>query len=132
MEPLTGFFILEGLTFDIIGVYLIVTGLFELKKIQLSEEHRDYWKLLKERLIEIPNQKEGYANMVVRPDYFQKISKKSQFEYDTLEAIEDLSYKTDRNYQQNIQGLNKGRTGLPFLVGGFLLQAIAVITQLFN
>lgn len=139
MEPLTGFFILEGLTFDIIGAYLIVTGLFHVGKFQFfDKDHQEYLN----EVIEIIKQVYEIDKSIT--SFYGKLSLEYSIAKDHLirrkEVLEDqlkiatdkenLNYKIEKNHAQLEKSLSFGIKGLPFLMGGFILQGIGVITQL--
>lgn len=140
MEPLTAFFILEGLAFDIIGAYIIVTGLFKIKKLKYSE----YLSGLQKKLDNV-NTGIKTIEKLLRPENFEKLEnetspkmerklssaiKHSINEKNNIEGEIDLTERIDKNLQQDEHTLTRGIRGLPFLIGGFLLQGIGVITQL--
>ncbi len=145
MEPLAGFFILEGLTFDIIGAILIIRGLKEffiddnsdneiLSKIskaqhyigELSYGEKKLKNILKSEIMDIP-QKQGQLKIIEQElktvkDVKERTSIYCMLLYNSFEFLE-LSKKNDNIFLKSLQGL-------PFLVGGFMLQTIGVINQL--
>ncbi len=144
MEPLTGFFILEGLLFDIIGAYFVVSGL-------LNGDNKLNFLLsdLRDRTIRLQEESMHLATMY--KEYFEAYrQKKPQFIIDNLRSkleefgeqsesdkLEHLEITTINTHnillqiisEKQIDKLQVSR-GLPFLIGGFLLQGIGVVLQL--
>jgi len=137
MEPLTGFFILEGLLFDIIGAVFIVTGIvFPQKQFQditptIMEEETNirlldiqielfhYQKSLKNQILNSKLTSSHYDDKIIT-NMLEKLSK--HIAYLIIYSVRSLAEK----HQNQIKIVQ----GLPFLIGGFILQGIGVITQL--
>lgn len=146
IEPLPAFFILEGIAFDMIGAYLVVSGVFKLNY-NMSQELNDIESIIviKETKIDFLKQKRD----LIREEIFEKNLSYNQNEKLQLK-LQDLQKKINDSmlelepllskmrYLMNIDYLKmkdkqtneKAIKGLFFLIGGFLLQGIGVIIQL--
>lgn len=110
IEPLSAFFILEGFGFEIVGVILLAQGIsdFFFKVTYPKNEGK----------IEIEETKEGFMTLNVHSK--------------DRERIEDLvHFRAFKNSKLLKRYANRSSQALPFLVGGFILQAIGIISQLF-
>lgn len=148
MEPLTGFFILEGLVFDIIGAYLIIRGLEKISiiddplfisatnRVNEKESHLERMIILRDNMRntlvskfpshEIENTLQG--RLSISDAEIHEIRK----ELETMKSNVISTITSLKIFRQHKQALARGLQGLPFLIGGFLLQGIGVINQLVN
>jgi hypothetical protein len=128
MEPLSVFFILEGLTFDIIGAILVISGILNFK-LKNTEPIKN---LISNFLIPVLNEyykvhpiKEGYQDI----NEVLKFTDKADFS-STLPRIDVPGIQIELQKQEQDHTMNKAYSGLPFLIGGFVLQGIGTVTQL--
>lgn len=143
MEPLTGFFILEGLTFDIIGVVLIVTGIFDFKqdnKLEsnavVADQIRAIFKLIHGNLKGSQFTSEDVGDLFKEIPGFLKKNDMTfkDILYET--ALDEELHKSNMlflkkdYYETRKFSQNRAISGLSFLIGGFLLQGIGIINQL--
>lgn len=137
MEPLTGFFILEGILFDVLGAIFIVKGLYPINLTKIDS------------VIEI---KEDFGNNIYHISNLniklKKLIHNNGHEDDILKlnnSIEIAKIKLDqfgkaiptqiRSLEiaaQHERSLDYAIRGLSCLLGGFLLNGIGVVTQLFS
>lgn len=135
IEPLTAFFFLEGLTFDIIGAILIVKGLYpfpyklgdilEIGK-DLDEENRlliDVRERITKLDVNDPHYRISLGNL--NRTYLEHARN-----IRTLTKTTPIKFRVHTLQERENYSLDKAKQGLPFLVGGFLLQGIGVILQL--
>ncbi len=158
MEPLTGFFILEGLFFDVIGVIIIIYGLtiFPIIRDSLYKINTEKLKGLANMNFILNNVESNPVNKVdlkylnrikyqknmrapIKPEMIYTITntqlqKVNQY-VSTMQDVTEktfLQYQIISNYEQHKTTFYYGIKGLPFLVGGFILQGIGVVNQLLN
>lgn len=139
VEPLTAFFFLEGLTFDIIGAYIIVTGLFGFRK-PIPDVDSEYYSAnlegFKETMKKVKLLRKDVENHPDTPNSrlaLKEIYKlKLQMVHTSITAMDlfNLDLRITENEKQHESARNKGIRGLPLLIGGFLLQGIGVVLQL--
>ena len=136
MEPLSAFFFLEGIVFDMIGAIFIVRGLipinpYELKNVKEIQE--DFSKGLR-YIIKLSNEvkqlKSTDDHVEMRHDNLMGIIKICQKESEQLGKAIPTQIRSLGSVAQHNRSLNYAIRGLSCLLGGFLLQAIAVVTQL--
>lgn len=134
MESLTAFFILEGLTFDMIGAYLIVTSVFP-RKIIITPQYAKlfaefmfgnalpiYFKIMKNQNNDLTwGENKDKINKLIDDD--PKIKE--------LKAKFEIEVSEEKEKQQKELTVNRAYGGLSFLIAGFLLQGIGIVTQLF-
>lgn len=136
MEPLTGFFILEGLTFDVIGAIFIVRGLFpinpyELKNVKEIEEdfreglHRvqNLSNTLKQLKLDDGTFAKSRDELIHLIDFFKK-------ENAQLGKAIPTQIRSLGSAAQHERSLDYAIRGLSCLLGGFTLQGIGVVFQL--
>ena len=111
MEPLTAFFILEGLGFEIVGVILLAQGISDF-----------YFKISYQNNNENVTVEEENGCISITVDSVDTLETNLSNEITNFETIKNS--KLLRRYR------NRSSQALPFLVGGFILQGIGVITQL--
>lgn len=164
MEPLTAFFILEGLLFDAIGAIFVVSGILDNLKIEdfpeilRTNKNINFGKNLTKKLKNVAKEKMDIIKE--KDDELLRISKfveENDLDYKSEYDVEEGKIYVEKlklNFENILEsmvietkfqiigsfllGLNertkhnvkKVRIGLPFLIGGFLLQGIGVITQL--
>jgi len=144
LEPLTGFFILEGLTFDIIGAYLVISGLLktdfllmeklsDLKKVikELTKQNMKMTQLYQES-IEILDKTISSFSIDQHTKELEKAHKNSnEMKLNILEITVEYvhNFLAEVMHEKQYDKL-RVRSGLPFLIGGFILQGIGVINQL--
>jgi len=137
MEPLTGFFILEGLLFDIIDAIFIISGIVFPKGVSFKPTNLD--KQVLQQLNKIKFDLSIYESDVSHYTHFKNDEFTHQEFHD--EATPEMTIKLNEHIVQLLVYLveqsaeknnnkNKVLQGLPFLIGGFLLQGIGVINQL--
>jgi len=143
MEPLTAFFILEGLTFDIIGAFLVVTGLFkspfyfprreganELNNEELQLQSLiHYRRELSRKEVNTLNYEEQQSIHRHLLDLDKQVEK-SRAQFEQNQKHFSTNYNIISSMEQHMFALHRGLKGLPFLIGGFVLQAMGVVTQL--
>ncbi len=143
LEPLTAFFILEGLAFDIIGAIFIIRGLFDFNKDDkletnavLANRIRAIFKLMRgnSKALE-PTPEELVNNLMKLPEFLKKTNMTMKNVFYETDIDEDLHksqmmFLKKDYYETKKFSQNSVISGLSFLVGGFLLQGIGVITQL--
>ena len=141
MEPITTFFIFEGITFGIIGSILIVQGLF-------FRNDPEYVTKVKKIIEELKNNEEVGKSVSKNIEDFNNFEHKSKLEETISLLLTDVDnlgirhnqilksvgsffkYILDTNEISEHKSQQNALRGLPFLLGGFLLQGIGVITQL--
>lgn len=132
MEPLTAFFILEGLTFDIIGAILIVSGIISFK-IKYTKNVNKFMRNVAAPLIldyfRFHKIKEGYLDIKEITKHADISPNKTKNNLD-FSSFDTSNLERDLNEQEKDFSINRAYSGLSFLIGGFLLQGIGVITQL--
>lgn len=145
IEPLYAFFLLEGILFGAIGGTLIVNGLLnfdnklsihtsvlqeEIKKLQ---EESGYVLSLYKKLIESHKKKETkFITDQLRFELKEFEEESISIRLQQLEIISIHTYNSLIGFLTEKQiDQRQVRMGLPFLIGGFLLQAIGVIVQLY-
>jgi len=133
LEPLTGFFILEGILFDIIGAYLIVSAIFSFRPNIKSESFKEYFlpvftQILKKSL---EDSEIGHYKTMNRNSFFKKIGLQLSEDNEFKESLRYMDiYKKDLEIEIREFTTKRAFSGLSFLIGGFLLQGIGVINQL--
>ena len=147
IEPLPAFFILEGIAIDVIGTILLAKGIFAEPDLsnesQLAVTQREVDELHESTdLIELKMDKINKKMFSGRGDNNpnMKLFKKWQEYADRYtHQYEKLSNKTNQFFMESLLFSNaikhenvllKTRSAFPFLIGGFLLQGIGVIAQL--
>jgi len=112
MEPLTGFFLLEGLIFEIIGVILLAKGISD---IDLEFSY-------------FSNKTDHVSIKEINDCIEITVDSVDDLKTNLSDAVTKFEVRRNTKLLQNFK--NKSRQALPFLVGGFLLQIIAVGIQL--
>ncbi len=146
MEPLTGFFILEGILLDMIGAYLIVLGLQKVSIIDdplfqsVNQQLLDKEEVLKLKLLQRDKIRDKLVHQFHTHENEMSLQKCLTLHDIQVERIrvELLSLKNEvmtiattlQIFKQHSYAFRKGGQGLPFLIGGFLLQGIGVVLQL--
>lgn len=145
MEPLTIFFVLEGLFFTGIGTHYIIRGILnrnsttgerlssmrvELK--ELRDESFQLFELYKD-LIEARKSKQSQFVIEQRKVEIEEFEEKSIT--DRLMLLEVCAIHSHNIFQEFIEEKNTDKNqsyiGFPFIIGGIFLQGIGVIVQLF-
>jgi len=149
MEPLTGFFILEGLLFEVIVIILIVRD--------ISPFHYSYSKEIIKRVkkhTEIMNERhekpkpslinfddyDSLKSPVTWFDFTEFYKEFQQFKIKITEesiwnmgvVITRFDYEIDKEMKKNNHIQRSALPKLSFLVGALLLQGIGIINQLFQ
>jgi len=125
MDPLAAFYILEGLTMDVVGAILIVSGILSFE-IQWTPKLRDAAKkpidLFKE-IMDLAESEDlaGSAKEIKEKNTRFKIASQAYLN----------AFNSAREKQKSKFTKNRAISGLSFLIGGFLLQGIGVVIQLF-
>ena len=134
IEPLVAFFFLEGLLFDIIGAIIIVRGLYPIKfnQIEKIQDVNEIFKVEQYILTDlIMNKKEA-----IRQEHYEALEDisslilRQQVNLENLGKLIPTIIRSIGNYEQHKYSLSNAIRGLPLLIGGFILQGIAVILQL--
>ena len=135
MEPLTGFFILEGLVFDVIGAIFIVKGLMPINPDNLKsvkEINEDFSKKnhhISDLYIKVKKlilDDESDDRITFLNDLILLLRK----ERDQLRKAIPTQIRSLGSVFQYERSLDYAIRGLFCLVGGFLLQGIGVVLQL--
>ena len=131
MDPLAGLFVLWGLAFDVIGVILLVSIIISIKADWTPELLE-----LKKKMGDIANHMVLPTSQEIGSNTFTKerlLEIKESHEQTRIKLI-DLEGKLMKGIAKREKELSKSRafSGLAFLIGGFLLQAIGVVIQLFS
>ncbi len=133
MESLTGFFILEGLLFDIIGAYLVVSSIFTFKPNTSSQVYGEHFLPLFLPIVKAWIQHPNFVNTknfdmdIIIKNIAEELSESDYFK-ESLYHID--IYKNELETEEKDFTENRAYSGLSFLVGGFTLQGIGVIIQL--
>ena len=157
MESLTGYFILQGLLFDIIGVTIVIKGLFTIQKF-VSKASSERMNVMRNYSNRVANQNMTLENIGnrLRVDIelrkklsneqlsmAERITLSSEFETLTENTTSLFNKMMDASQEDKImsqiesieeqqkQAYGYGMKGLPYLIGGFLLQGIGVFAQLY-
>lgn len=138
MEPLTGFFILEGLIFDVIGAIIIVRGLKQINPYDLKRV-KELQSIFINSQGEVMNlgakiRKLRRINLASDEDFYllEKALLEKQGDHQTLGKALPTQQRSLVSVAQHEYSLIEAIKGLPFLIGGFSLQAVGVVIQLFN
>ena len=129
MEPIAGFYILMGLLFDVIGAILIASTVIAYKTnwTPLLLEQNKRFTDFAIRFIPTPQEigsgifsKERLLEMKENNEKVDKSAK-------------DYERKLDKEIKKQEKEFSKNRafSGLSFFIGGFSLQGIGVVIQLF-
>lgn len=131
MESLVAFFILQGLTFDVIGAILVVTSIltFRPKDTQSYLEHNAgllVW--LFKNLVKYGEVNDNTLDVQATIKNIRQASSDHFFKDELLYHGTLLNLEIENQTKEFTK--NRAYSGLSFLVGGFLLQGIGVIFQL--
>lgn len=145
IEPLSAFYILEGLLFDAIGAIFIVSGILnrgtkldffisELRD-EIKELRSESWGLMNIQKSIMDARKNNEPQFVIDNLNYEL----QEFEEKSLDVkitwYEVLSIQIHNILigflAESKTDQSRVRIGLPFLLGGFTLQGIGVITQLY-
>jgi len=129
MEPLVGFYILLGLFFDIIGAFLIVSNIITFR----SSWTPELLKINSEWLAQYRKFLPTMSQIIISDNEKEALKKFQEENKDLLKASNDYNEKLGKEIEKQRKDFSKNRaySGLSYLIGGFLLQGIGVVIQLF-
>lgn len=129
MEPLVGFYILLGLFFDIIGAFLIVSNIITFR----SSWTPELLKINSEWLAQYRKFLPTMSQIIIADNEKESLKKFQEENKDLLKASNDYNEKLGKEIEKQRKDFSKNRaySGLSFLIGGFLLQGLGVVVQLF-
>lgn len=129
LEPISGFFILLGLSFDIVGAFLIASAIIAFKSTwtPFLIKQREAWKNIVNPFI--PTSQEIGSNIFSKERLEEMRETNLLIKKASVEFSKEL--QLDITKQEKKFTKKRTRLGLPFLIGGFLLQGIGTIFQLF-
>lgn len=127
MEPLIAYFILQGLTFDIIGAILLVSIILSFKSTwtpDLILSHKNW--------IESAGEIRFTAEEIAGTFTKERLTEISKSNEKILKASKGYRETLKKEIEKQLKEFSKKRAwaGLSFLIGGFLLQGIGVYLQL--
>lgn len=129
MEPLVGFYILLGLFFDIIGAFLIVSNIITFR----SSWTPELLKINSEWLAQYRKFLPTMSQIIIADNDKEALKKFQEENKDLLKASNDYNEKLGKEIEKQRKDFSKNRaySGLSFLIGGFSLQGLGVVIQLF-
>ncbi len=129
IEPLTSFYILLGLTFDIIGAYLLVSIIISFKSSwtpELLRIHNEWLTKYREFLPKM-------SQIIIANGEKEAWTQFREENEEIITASKEYNEKLSKEITKQGKKFSKNRaySGLACLIGGFSLQGLGVIIQLF-